>query len=119
MRAQGEKRKKNRGTRKSQAKRLKKLGKLRGRETKKEPRTAENKERRRPGGETEKNLGKTERRGDPEQGTKKRQEQRKKTESRGDDWRSKRDRDRNRGREQKANVPQLRLHLQNTNTVSR
>jgi hypothetical protein len=50
---------------------------------------------------------------------KKRQERREKkeTENRGDDRRSKRDR--NKGREQKASVPQLRLRLQNTNTVGK
>jgi hypothetical protein len=46
-------------------------------------------------------------------GTKRKKE----TENIGDDWRSKRDR--NRGREQKASVPQLRLVLQNTNTVGK
>ncbi|KAJ6940190.1 hypothetical protein NC651_006354 [Populus alba x Populus x berolinensis] len=37
--------------------------------------------------------------------------EKKETENRGDDWRSKQDR--NRGREQKSSVPQLRLRLQN------
>ncbi|KAJ6938939.1 hypothetical protein NC651_005392 [Populus alba x Populus x berolinensis] len=41
----------------------------------------------------------------------------KETENRGDDWRTKQDR--NRGGEQKASVPQLRLRLQNTNTVGK